>query len=619
MTSTRRRQPPNREELRALAPWSVERSLSIARWLGGGVAILQAWLFQPGPQSRPWLRSATVVIGIALVLANVALLPALRRQRVTKRLAALLFSTDFIAVCGFIWLYFDNADATQWVLLMIIQLEAAYRWAMRGAIGTAVASAVAYGVARVLASREFGFDLTIDSLTYVAGLTLVQAFVVGGMAERLRSERDSSLELSEAAIALNAGLDRRAILEAVAHEATRIADAAIAVVWVPSDGGFVPAASHGLPPDVAESARLPEADPVFGEPSVATAFRTRESVIRSDAGAHMGRPVLESVVLPRVWRSVASVPIVHPDGPLGVLSCYGKGHAPPPETIARLETLVSLCGVALTNASVFQHERASLESLQALDRLKDDFLATVSHELRTPLTVVQGFATTLRARWDDLTEEKRQDIVRRLESQATGLHERIGDLLDFARLQSGELELRFIEFDLGPLVRETISTLEPSLTPHPVRSEAVETTCFGDPTAVTQILENLLLNAARYSAPDSPIEVVVRQVDQGFVEMSVVDRGIGVPDDEREHIFERFYRGRQDEVRAKRGTGIGLAIVRELTDAMGGQVTLDTAVGSGSTFSVRLPARAPEDGRGRIDMMPPRAPSRADRAPGPAT
>jgi two-component system sensor histidine kinase SenX3 len=98
-----------------------------------------------------------------------------------------------------------------------------------------------------------------------------------------------------------------------------------------------------------------------------------------------------------------------------------------------------------------------------------------------------------------------------------------------------------------------------------------------------------MVNAARYSPDDTTIWVRVEQVE-GWAEVSVRDEGIGVPDDEQGRIFERFYRGQRDEVRRIRGTGIGLAIVRELTEALGGRVWVDSVAGRGAVFTVRLPA-----------------------------
>lgn len=576
-----------------LAPLGTERSLAYARWAGAVVAAIQAFLFDPGPGARPYLIPATFALAGTLAAANLVLLPFLRRRRVPLPLAASMFTIDIGVIAALVWLYLDDPNATQWVLFMIIQLEAAYRWEMRGAVATAVGASAFYAIVRYRAAQQFGFDFTVDSVTYVTGLTLVQGLVVGGMAAKLRSERDASEELHQASHAMSVGLDRSAILDALAREAARLAGAEIAVLWIPQDDGFVPATAVGLPQE-AEPPHVLATDPVFGESSVGEAFRTGVSVCRSNRRTERGAPsVPEAAVLPPVWGSVCSIPIFGEGEPIGVLSCYLASNDPPdPEDLARLDALAALAASAMRNALAYEKERTALETLRSLDRLKDDFLSTISHELRTPLTVVEGFATTLRSRWEELADDRRRDLVNRIEGQASSLHERIRDLLEFSRLRSGEYELQPRTFDVAPLVVETVSRLEPNIAPRPVDVEIPEgTAAFADPSAFVQILENLVVNAARYSAEDARITIRGIETDDGWLELSVIDRGMGIPREEQERVFERFYRGRSEEIRKIRGTGVGLAIVQELTTALGGTVALESDPGEGSTFTVRLPSR----------------------------
>ncbi len=577
------------------APWGVERSLSYARWVAAAFVFVQGTLIQPGPQARSYLIPATFGLGGLLVAANLALLPSLRRGRIARPTAFAMFAVDVFVVCATVWLYLDQPAATQWVLFLIVQLEAAYRYDMRGAVGTALFASVFYALVRYNAAQEFGFPLTVDSITYVLGLTLVQGLVVGGMASRLHSERDASLQLHEAALQLNADLDRQEILSALAEETVRVMQAGFAIVWLPDGDGFSAAGRSKLPTSVVEPLWLPALDPVFGESSPAVARRTGQPVWAPDpAHGRYGPPALEGTVLPRTWRSVCSVPIPLEGSVVGVLSCYLEAVSHPnPDDTARLQALAALAGVAMANASAYERERSTLEDLRTLDRLKDDFLSTVSHELRTPLTVIAGFASTLRERWDDVADDRRRDLVGRIETQASDLDDRIRDLLDFSRLQSGMLNLTPGRLHVAPFVQETVSRLEPTLAGHQVDLHAPDDLeAWFDATALGQVLDNLLINAARYSPEGAPITVTVEESDDGWVDLAVTDRGIGIPADEQPHVFERFYRGQQDEVRRVRGTGIGLAIVKELTEAMEGTVLLSSERGRGSTFTVRLPGPA---------------------------
>lgn len=577
---------------------AAERTLAYARWAGAAVAALQVLIYTPEPTSRPYIISGTVVLAGALAAANLALVGALRRGRTPAWVGSAMFAVDVLVVCGLVWLYLDEPAATQWVLFLIVQLEAAYRWDLRGAIGTALGTSLFYALVWFDASARFGFAYDASYVSYVVGISLVQAIVVGGMARRLRSERDAQARLHQAALALTAGFERQSILDAVVSEAKEISGAELAVLWTPDpDGGFVGEATTGLPGTDGPPAAIPAVDPVYGESSVAAAFRDDAVVVRS--GPSGPDPAArESLVLPAVWTQVYSVAVGGEEGPVGVLSCY-LGDPPrsgSDELAARLRSLAALATLALRNAVVYQRERSAVEALRDLDRLKDDFLSTVSHELRTPLTVVQGFATTLRDRWEELPDDRRRDLVRRIEGQATGLHERIGDLLDFSRLQSGQLRLDPEAVDLERAVSEIASRLEPTVGPRPVEIEVpAGTSVWADPIALAQILDNLLVNAARYSDPGSTI--TVRGIDggDGFTELTVVDRGIGIPPDELDRIFERFYRGRGEEVRRVRGTGVGLAIVKDLVEAQGGTIRVESTPGDGSTFTVRMPASQEAD------------------------
>lgn len=571
---------------------ATERTLAYARWAGAAIAALQVLVYTPEPTSRPYIMSGTLVLAGALVAANLVLLPVLRRGRTPAWVGPSMFAVDLAVVCAFVWLYLDEPGATQWVLFLIVQLEAAYRWDMRGAVGTALATSFFYVLVRSDASARFDFPFDVSYVIYVAGISLVQAIVVGGMARRLRSERDSQAQLHQAAVALTAGFERQTILDAVVTEARRISGAEIVVLWSPEhDEEFVGEAVTGAPASDRDPLRIPAIDPVYGESSVAAAFSRDDVVVRGGpSGSDPAAP--ESLVLPTVWRTVYSVPILGDAGPVGVLSCYvDRPPRTPDDLPGRLRSLAALASLAMRNAAAYQREHSAVQALRDLDTLKDDFLSTVSHELRTPLTVVQGFATTLRSRWEDLPDDRRRDLVTRIEGQAASLHERIGDLLDFSRLQSGGLTLQPESMDLGRVASETVSRLEPTLGPRAVEIEIpAETSVWADPVALAQVLENLLVNAARYSPPETTVTVRGIEDGEGTTEVAVVDRGIGIPPDELDRIFERFYRGPGEEVRRVRGTGVGLAIVKEFVEAQGGTVRVESAPDEGSTFTVRLPS-----------------------------
>ena len=240
----------------------------------------------------------------------------------------------------------------------------------------------------------------------------------------------------------------------------------------------------------------------------------------------------------------------------------------------------------------YERERESARRLRELDRMKSDFLSTVSHELRTPLTAIIGFAQTLVGRWDAIEDEHRRDLVDRIGSAGVRLDGLISDLLDFSRLERGQLQINLRPCDIGGLVRDTVSKLSHALEAHSVDLELdEELEALADPTAFSRVLENLLTNAAKFSPVGSPIRVKAHG-EEREVHVHVEDEGVGIAPEEVGHVFERFYRAKNGSGAA--GTGVGLAIVKEFVEAQNGRVWVESSA-AGSIFSVslqRVPAAA---------------------------
>jgi len=240
----------------------------------------------------------------------------------------------------------------------------------------------------------------------------------------------------------------------------------------------------------------------------------------------------------------------------------------------------------------YDRERDVVRRLRELDELKSDFLSTVSHELRTPLTAIEGFAQTLIQRWIDVDETRRVDFINRIATNAASLNTMIAELLDFARLERGQAEVRREPCDLAYSVRKVVDRLETVLARHHVEIDVPDdVSVLADPNSCDRIFANLLTNAAKFSDPGS--RIVVRGRDDGeHVVLSVSDEGVGIPPDELDRIFERFYRVQRGDHSGRGGTGIGLAIVKEYVEALGGRVDVQSTLGEGSTFTLTI-RRAP--------------------------
>jgi len=240
-------------------------------------------------------------------------------------------------------------------------------------------------------------------------------------------------------------------------------------------------------------------------------------------------------------------------------------------------------------AAAFEREREASRRLREVDRLRSDFLSTVSHELRTPLTAIRGFADLLVENWEATPTGQRHELVRRIAAAGLRLDRLIEDLLDFTRLERGQLGIDLRARELAVLVDDALRHVAVSLEDHEVRTDVPEgLLVLVDEAAMARVLVNLLTNAAKFSARGSAI--TVRGASEGDrVVLSVTDEGDGIPAEEHGRIFERFYRVERGGPR-RPGTGVGLAIVKEFTEAQGGQVEVRSAPGEGSEFALRLRA-----------------------------
>lgn len=243
-------------------------------------------------------------------------------------------------------------------------------------------------------------------------------------------------------------------------------------------------------------------------------------------------------------------------------------------------------------AAAFERERMASQRLREVDRLRSDFLSTVSHELRTPLTAIRGFADLLVDNWEATPGGQRHELVRRIAVAGLRLDRLIEDLLDFTRLERGQLGIDLRARDLAALVEEALHHVAVSLEHHDVHVEVPDgLLVLVDEAAMARVLVNLLTNAAKFS-PRGTVIAVRGARDGDRVALSICDEGDGIPGEEHERIFDRFYRVERGAVR-RPGTGVGLAIVKEFTEAQGGQVVVRSAPGEGSEFTVRLrPARS---------------------------
>ena len=235
-----------------------------------------------------------------------------------------------------------------------------------------------------------------------------------------------------------------------------------------------------------------------------------------------------------------------------------------------------------------EREREASARLREVDRLRTDFLATVSHELRTPLTAIKGFAEWLMGSWDTTDEARKRDMIQRIHHAGGRLDFLIQDLLDFSRLERGKLRIDLAPHRLAGLVEESLRNTATALEGNEVDDGIdPDLEVMVDKGAILRVIENLLTNAAKFSPRGSTIHLSA-ETSPTTVVLSVRDEGVGIPEEEHEKVFDRFYRSPATATSAP-GTGIGLAIVKHFVEAQGGTVELRSVVEEGCDFRVSLP------------------------------
>jgi signal transduction histidine kinase len=230
------------------------------------------------------------------------------------------------------------------------------------------------------------------------------------------------------------------------------------------------------------------------------------------------------------------------------------------------------------------------EELRAESAAKSRFLATMSHELRTPLNSILGFAQLLRIYDTGQLDETQKRYVKNIETSGGHLLSLISDILELSKVAAGQVALKIEDVDAANAVREVADEFEPMLTEKPIELRLdlrPRLLTRVDPIRFRQVVVNLLANALKFTEAGSVTISTRKRARQ--LELRVADTGIGIPPDQIDRVFDEFTQVDSSPTRTHGGTGLGLPLTRRLVELMGGTVTLESAVGRGTTAVVLLP------------------------------
>jgi two-component system sensor histidine kinase ChiS len=230
--------------------------------------------------------------------------------------------------------------------------------------------------------------------------------------------------------------------------------------------------------------------------------------------------------------------------------------------------------------------------LRELSELKEEFLALTTHDLRSPLTVISGVISFFTSgRLGELSPEQK-NMVEMMERNAQSLIELVNDLLDASKIESGTMRLDITSINLRALIDELRETMEPLAREKEITLEenlpADLPLVEADRTKLRRILVNLLSNALKFTRKGGRVQVRAEHLD-GRIRVSVVDTGVGIAPEDVARLFDKYEQARSRATRGEKGTGLGLYITKQLVELHGGEITVDSTPGYGSTFSFTLP------------------------------
>lgn len=406
--------------------------------------------------------------------------------------------------------------------------------------------------------------------------------------------------LSEVGQAISSTLDIKAVLSAILVHACDLANSGSGAIYVFDHGRgvFELEAGHCMSDELIAAVR--ERPVQLGETLVGECAIRREPLQIEDLSQAPSHPLFKMHLATDV-RALLAVPLLHQDDVVGALVVRRKRTGSfEPETIGLLKAFAAQSAIAIHNARLFREIEEKSLQLEMASRHKSQFLANMSHELRTPLNAIIGYGELMHDGVYGELPERTRGVLERLQSNGRHLLGLINDVLDLAKIEAGQLVLRMDSYSLSDVVQSIAMATDSlaaakKLAVH-VNLDRALPVGRGDEQRITQVLLNLVGNAIKFTELGE-VRITARAKDDCFV-VTVGDTGPGIPAGERDRIFDEFHQVDNSNTKTKGGTGLGLAISKRIVKMHGGELTVHSEVGLGSTFTVKLPIQADDCAEG---------------------
>jgi signal transduction histidine kinase len=398
--------------------------------------------------------------------------------------------------------------------------------------------------------------------------------------------------LGEVSQAVNSTIDLETVLTTIVAKATQLSNTEAGAIYVFDDANkeFRLRATYGL--DETIVAELKDSHIRIGETAISETVEGRMPVQIPDLQIDPSATL--DVILRAGFRALLVVPLLGTERIVGALVVRRKQPGEfSKSTVELLQTFATQSVLAIQNARLFREIEEKSRQLADASQHKSQFLANMSHELRTPLNAIIGVSEMLREDAEALKQDT--EPLDRVLGAGRHLLALINDILDLSKIEAGRMELQLEDFALAPLIDNVVKTIEPLAQKNAnhvaVKCDDAIGTLHGDQLRLQQALLNLMSNANKFTER-STITVDTRQGQEGgrdWVTISVSDTGIGMTVEQMDKLFQEFSQADASTTRKYGGTGLGLAISKRFCQMMGGDITVESEPGCGSTFTIRLP------------------------------